>query len=92
MYAMSYTVANAVSNALSFKAWQPEEVLGMALRLVPDLDNVALHMIIRYIEEDECRFDCIYSQRKCEPILDQLQEAIQAELERRREIARKCSV
>lgn len=84
MYAMSYTVANAVSNALSFKAWQPDKVLSMALRLVPDLDNVALHMIQRTLDRNEWDFGCPVNQRLCLPIARELCTAVEDEIERRR--------
>lgn len=84
MYTMSYTIANAVSNALSFKAWQPDKVLDMSLRLIPDLDNVALHMILRTLDVNEWDFGCEHSRVLCMPLARELRKSVSDEIERRR--------
>lgn len=88
MHAMSCIVVNAVRNAISFRAYVPETVLNSALRLVPDLDNVALHMLKKHLRGDPWDFDCPHSERVCDPIASKLLYAVEDELERRSTICK----
>lgn len=80
MYAMSYTVANAVRCALSCNAWQPERVLAFAVRVAPELDNVALVMIQKYLEQDEWNFGGVANRRAAYPHARRLLTAVKREI------------
>lgn len=84
MHAMSCIIVNAVRNAMSYKAYQPEKVLETTLRLVPDLDNVALIMINRYLFCDSWEFDCPHSEKISREIANKLVDAVDGEIKKRK--------
>lgn len=83
MQVMSIIAVNAVRCATSPRAYQPEKVLSTVLRMVPDLDNTALHMILRACRYDAITFDCPHSAQVCEHLLEELEVAVAEEMERR---------